>query len=144
MPRYIGKPLPRLEDKRFITGRGRYTNDIPPPDAAWAYVLRSPHAHARIISIDVEAARQKPGVLAILTAADYAKDGHKGVPHFANTSDAVEPQKPSFGGADLFVFEQPMLPLARDRVRYLGEPVVLVVAETLDRARDAAEAVEVE
>jgi carbon-monoxide dehydrogenase large subunit len=144
MPRYIGKPLPRLEDKRFITGRGRYTNDIPPTDAAWAYVLRSPHAHARIASIDVEAARQKPGVLAVLTAADYGRDGHKGIPHFANTADAVEPQKPSFGGADLFVFEQPQLPLAQDRVRYVGEPVVLIVGETLDQARDAAEAMEID
>jgi carbon-monoxide dehydrogenase large subunit len=144
MPRYIGKLVPRLEDQRLITGGGRYTNDIPPPGAAWAHVLRSPQAHARIVSIGTEAARRKPGVLAVLTAADYAQDGHKGVAHFANTADAVEPQKPSFGGADLFVFEQPQLPLARDRVRYVGEPVVLIVAETLEWARDAAEAVVVD
>ena len=57
MPRYIGKSIPRLEDERFVTGHGRYTNDIPPPDACFAYVLRSPHAHARIRAIRVEAAR---------------------------------------------------------------------------------------
>src|SRR5277367_936413 len=97
MPRYIGKPIPRLEDERLITGHGRYTNDIPPPDAAWAYVLRSPHAHARIAAIRVDHARARPGVLAVLTAADYERDGHKGISHFANTADAVEPQKPAFG-----------------------------------------------
>jgi carbon-monoxide dehydrogenase large subunit len=144
MPRFIGKPVPRLEDERFITGAGRYTNDIPPPGACWAYVLRSPHAHARILSVRVDAARGRPGVLAVLTAADYARDGHQGITHFANTADAIEPQKPSFGGADLFVFEQPQLPLAGDRVRYVGEPVALIVAETLEQARDAAEAIEID
>jgi carbon-monoxide dehydrogenase large subunit len=145
MPRYIGQSIPRLEDERFVTGRGRYTNDIPPPEACWAYVLRSPHAHARITAIRVEAARARPGVLAVLTAADYAADGHKGISHFANTADALEPQKPAFGGgADHFVFEHPQAVLAAARVRFVGEPVVLVVAQTLDAARDAAEAVEVD
>src|SRR5580704_5924847 len=123
MPRYIGKSIPRLEDERFVTGRGRYTNDIPPPDACWAYVLRSPHAHARIRAIQVEAARARPGVLAVLTASDYARDGHSGISHFANTADAVEPQKPAFGGGDQFVFEHPQAVLAAERVRFVGEPV---------------------
>jgi carbon-monoxide dehydrogenase large subunit len=144
MPRYIGKSIPRLEDERFVTGRGRYTNDIPPPDACWAYVLRSPHAHARIRAIQVEAARARPGVLAVLTAADYARDGHSGISHFANTADAVEPQKPAFGGGDQFVFEHPQAVLAAERVRFVGEPVALIVAQTLDQARDAAETVEVD
>jgi carbon-monoxide dehydrogenase large subunit len=144
MPRYIGEPIPRLEDERFLTGRGRYTSDIPPPDACFAHVLRSPHPHARIVSIRTEAARSRGGVLAVLTAADYARDGHRGVFHMPNTADAVEPEKPSFGGSDLFVFEQPQLPLAADRVRYVGEPVALIVAETLDQARDGAEAVEID
>src|SRR5207302_9413301 len=91
-----------------------------------------------------DAAQMRPGVLAVLTAADYARDGHKGIAHFANTADAVEPQKPSFGGADLFVFEQPQPVLAGDRVRYVGDPVALIVGETLDQARDAAEAIEVD
>ncbi|HWF97202.1 MAG TPA: xanthine dehydrogenase family protein molybdopterin-binding subunit, partial [Xanthobacteraceae bacterium] len=145
MPRFIGKSIPRLEDERFVTGRGRYTNDIPPPDACFAYVLRSPHAHARIRAIRIEPARACPGVLAILTAADYAADGHKGIAQFANTADAVEPQKPAFGGSpDHFVFEHPQAVLAGERVRYVGEPVALIVAQTLDQARDAAEAVEVD
>src|SRR5215469_1870566 len=145
MPRYIGQSIPRLEDERFVTGRGRYTNDIPPPDASLAYVLRSPHAHARIKAIRIDEARARPGVEAILTAADYAGDGHKGIFHFANTSDALEPQKPAFGGStDHFVFEQPQAVLASDRVRFVGEPVALVVAKRLDQARDAAEAVEVD
>jgi carbon-monoxide dehydrogenase large subunit len=145
MPRFIGKSIPRLEDERFVTGRGRYTNDIPPPDACWAYVLRSPHAHARIRAIRSEAARARPGVLAVLTAADYERDGHKGIPQFANTADAVEPQKPAFGGSpDHFVFEHPQAVLACERVRFVGESVALIVAQTLDQARDAAEAVEVD
>ena len=82
MPRYIGKPIPRLEDARLITGRGRYTDDIPPTDAAWAHMLRSPHAHARISAIHIDAARGRPGVLAVLTAADYQADGHKESPTF--------------------------------------------------------------
>jgi carbon-monoxide dehydrogenase large subunit len=145
MPRFIGKSIPRLEDERFVTGRGRYTNDIPPPDACWAHVLRSPHAHARIVAIRLDAARARPGVLAVLTAADYARDGHKGISHFANTSDAVEPQKPAFGASpDHFVFEHPQAVLAGERVRFVGEPVALIVAQTLDQARDAAEAIEVD
>jgi carbon-monoxide dehydrogenase large subunit len=145
MPRYIGQSIPRLEDERFVTGRGRYTNDILPPDGCWAYVLRSPHAHARVRAIGVEAARARPGVLAVLTADDYARDGHKGISHFANTADAIEPQKPAFGGsADHFVFEHPQPVLAGERVRFVGEPVVLIVAQTLDQARDAAERVEVD
>jgi carbon-monoxide dehydrogenase large subunit len=145
MPRFIGKSIPRLEDERFVTGRGRYTNDIPPPDACFAYVLRSPHAHAGIRSIRTETARARPGVLAVLTAADYAHDGHNGIPQFANTSDAIEPQKPAFGGsADHIVFDPPQAVLAAERVRYVGEPVALVVARTLAEARDGAEAVEVD
>jgi aerobic carbon-monoxide dehydrogenase large subunit len=145
MPRYIGKSIPRLEDERFVTGRGRYTNDIPPPGACFAYVLRAPHAHARIRSIQTESARACRGVLAVLTAADYAGDGHKGIPQSPNTADAVEPQKPAFGGsADHFVFERPQAVLAAERVRHVGEPVALIVARTLDEARDAAEAVAVD
>jgi aerobic carbon-monoxide dehydrogenase large subunit len=145
MARYIGKSIPRLEDERFVTGRGRYTNDIPPPDACWAYVLRSPHAHARIRAIRVEAARGCRGVLAVLTGADYERDGHKGISHFANTADALEPLKPAFGGSpDHFVFERPQAVLAGERVRFVGEPVALIVAQTLDEARDAAEAVQVD
>ena len=142
MSRYIGKSIPRFEDLRFVTGAGRYTNDIPPPDACWAYALRSPHAHARIKAINVAPARRR-GVLALLTAADYEGDGGKPIVHMANTADAIDPTRPSFGGApDHFVFEHPQPVLASDRVRYVGEIVALAVAETLDAARDAAERIE--
>jgi carbon-monoxide dehydrogenase large subunit len=145
MPRFIGKSIPRLEDERFVTGRGRYTNDIPPPDACFAYVLRSPHAHARIRAIRLDTACTRPGVLAVLTAADYERDGHNGISHFPNTADAIDPRKPAFGGSpDHFVFEHPQAVLAGERVRFVGEPVALIVAQTLDQARDAAEAVEVD
>jgi carbon-monoxide dehydrogenase large subunit len=145
MSRYIGKPIPRLEDRRFVTGNGRFTDDLVPADACWAYVLRSPHAHARVGAIRVEAARARTGVRAVLTAADYAGDGGKPIRHLANTSDAVDPQKSAFGiRADDFVFEQPQPVLAADRVRYVGEPVALVVADTLAQARDAAESIEIE
>jgi carbon-monoxide dehydrogenase large subunit len=145
MPRLIGQPIPRLEDRRLITGNGQYTNDIKPDDACWAHVVRSPHAHAGIAAIRTDAARAKPGVLAILTADDYARDGGQPIRHFANTADAVDPQKQAFGGApDHFVLEQPQHVLARDRVRFIGEPVALVVAATHEQARDAAEAVVVD
>jgi carbon-monoxide dehydrogenase large subunit len=145
MPRFIGKPIPRLEDQRFITGTGRYTNDIALAGACWAYVLRSPHAHARINAIHTDAARGRPGVLAVLTAADYARDGGKPIHHFANTGDAVDPQKSAFGGhPDHVVIEHPQPVLAGDRARFVGEPVALIVAETLDQARDAAEAINVD
>src|SRR5581483_1560522 len=144
MPRYIGQPIPRLEDRRLVTGNGRFTDDTAPADACWAHVLRSPHAHARILAIRVEAARARPGVRAVLTAADYAGDGGKPIRHLANTADAVDPQKSAFGiRADDVVFEQPQPVLAADLVRYVGEPVALVIADTLAQARDAAESIEV-
>ena len=81
MPRTIGQPLRRKEDLRLITGSGRYSDDVSLPGQAYAHVLRSPHAHARIRSIDTAAARAMPGVLAVLTGADVVADGLKEVPH---------------------------------------------------------------
>lgn len=141
----IGKPLPRLEDLRLVAGKGRYTDDIHPPDAAWAYVVRAPHAHAEIKRIDTRAAAKAPGVLAILTAADYRADGHRGIGHVAVPTTAHDAFKPSVVPTpDSPVFDQPHWPLAGDRVRYPGEGVAVVIAETLDQARDAAELVAVD
>ena len=81
MPQTIGQPLRRKEDLRLVTGRGRYSDDVSLPGQAYAYVLRSPHAHARIRGIDTAAARAMPGVLAVLTGADVKADGLKDVPH---------------------------------------------------------------
>src|SRR4029078_2734989 len=81
MPQSIGRPLRRKEDLRLLTGSGRYSDDVSLPGQAYAYVLRSPHAHARIRGVDTTAARAMPGVLAVLTGADVVADGLKEVPH---------------------------------------------------------------
>jgi carbon-monoxide dehydrogenase large subunit len=141
---YVGQPIPRREDERLITGRGRYTDDLAPPNACWAVVLRSPHPHALIGSIRVGAAKACTGVLAVLTHADYRADGLQPIPHYANPADAIDPQVPAFPPkSDLFVFENPQPVLAADKVRYVGEAVAVVVAETLAQARDASEKIEV-
>jgi carbon-monoxide dehydrogenase large subunit len=130
----VGQPVPRSEDPRFLTGRGRYVDDIAPPHAAQGYVLRSPHAHARLRRVATEAAKSVPGVLAVLTGADVAADALGGIP--------VVVTPVAWGGPP---GHQPLHPvLARDRVRHVGDPVAFIVAETLDAARDAAELVEVD
>jgi len=119
----------RLEDRRFLTGEGRYTADLAPKDALHAYVLRSPMAHAAILSVDVEAARTMEGVAGIWTGADLAGLGPLACPVEMTGRDGkryVEPFRPV---------------LARERVKFVGESVALVVAQTLAQARDAAEAI---
>src|SRR5262245_41415382 len=137
---YIGRPLPRLEDARLISGQGRYTDDTSFADQACAVFVRSTHPHARILAIDRAAARAMPGIIAVLAADDYAASGARGVMHNANPADTIDYKVKAFGkrGTPL---ELPHLPFAMDRVRYVGEPVALVVAATLAAARGAAEAV---
>ena len=123
----IGQSIKRKEDARFLTGRGQYTDDIVLPGQTWAVFVRSPHAHAKIRSIDAAAARQAPGVLAVLTGEDVAADGLGGLPcgwliHSKDGSPMVEPPHPA---------------LAQGKVRHAGDPVVMVVAETKAQARDA-------
>jgi carbon-monoxide dehydrogenase large subunit len=145
MVEQIGKALPRLEDLRLIKGEGRYTNDLSPDGACWSYVVRSPHAHAMLRGMNVDAARRCTGVLAVLTAQDYRADGLRPIRHAANPPDALDPNAPSFVPSPTTTaleWEQP--PLAEDRVRYVGEAIALVVAETLAAARDAAELVKVD
>jgi carbon-monoxide dehydrogenase large subunit len=143
--RYIGQPIPRLEDLRLVAGRGRYTDDLAPPDACWAYVVRSPHAHANVRAIRTDAAARKPGVRVVLTAADYDADGLKPIPHMPNAAGPVDATQMTFpAGPDGFVIDTLQAVLARDRVRYVGEAVALVVADTLAQAKDAAEAIEVD
>jgi carbon-monoxide dehydrogenase large subunit len=143
MPSLIGRSVPRREDLRLITGQGRYTDDLAPADAAVAFVLRSPHAHAAIRTVAVDEARRRPGVLAVLTGADYAADGMNPIPHQAN-APGIDGTQPSFANAgDQFAIEHAQPVLATDRVRYVGEAVALVVAQTLEQAKDAAEAVAV-
>jgi len=135
----FGQPLTRLEDDALLRGAGRFSDDHRLPNEARAVVLRSPHAHARIASLDATAARKMTGVLAVLTGEDIAVDGPGPVvseinlPSFPKTRPPPGPvRKP----------EQPVL--AQGRVRFVGEPVALIVAETEDAARDAAEAIEID
>ncbi|MDX3907632.1 MAG: xanthine dehydrogenase family protein molybdopterin-binding subunit [Pigmentiphaga sp.] len=141
----IGQPIPRLEDRRLVLGRGCYTDDLNEPGQAYAVFLRSPHAHARILAIDTGAAKGAPGVLAVLTAADYLEAGCKPIRHAANPPDANDVSQPWFRNTvDGFLFQNPQLPLAHDKVRHVGEAVVMVVAESAAQARDAAEMVQVD
>jgi len=130
----IGASVVRREDPRFLTGRGRFTDDVDLPGVTKAYVVRSPHAHARIAAIDAAAAREAEGVLAVLTGADVAGDGLGGLPCGAFP--------PAAAGARHY---RPVWPiLAADTVRHVGDRVALVVAETLAQAKNAAELVAVE
>ena len=134
----VGQPVRRTEDPRLLTGRGKFNDDLPRDGEAMSFVLRSPHAHADIRSIDTTAAKAMPGVLAVLTGQDLADDGigvFPGPPPFF-----AELTKPD--GSPLIY--PPQHALTSDRVRYVGDPVAFVVAETLDQARDAAEAIEVD
>jgi aerobic carbon-monoxide dehydrogenase large subunit len=130
----IGDAPRRREDRRFLTGRGQYLDDLKFDNLAHAVVLRSPYAHALIERIDAAAARAAPGVLAVLTAADAAADGLKPLRPGAETNTVT---------GERFNFEpQPLL--AADKVRHVGEAVALVVAETREQAQDAAELVAVD
>jgi aerobic carbon-monoxide dehydrogenase large subunit len=125
-----GAPL-RREDLRFLTGRGTYLDDLVFDDLAYGLVVRSPHAHARIVAIDVAAARAISGVLAVLTGIDAQKDGLNPMLPVAQANTRT---------GEPFVFApQPLL--ARERVRYAGEAIALIVAGSPTQALDAAECV---
>src|SRR5271165_1185184 len=129
-PLLKGQSLRRLEDARFLTGHGQFIEDIDEPGQAWMHVVRSPHAHAAIAGVDIEAARTSPGVLGVFTAADLADLG----PLPCNVPVAsLQP-----------MIVPPRFALAKDRARHVGDPVAFVVAETRDAARNAAEAVVVD
>ena len=140
----IGRPVRRKEDLRLLTGRGCYSDDVNLTGQAYAHFVRTPHAHAKIADIDVSDAEAAPGVLAVLTAADYLGDGHAALPHGAVPIDAIDPKKPAFVNLDgTAPFDAPNMPLADGTVRHVGEAVAMVVAETAAQARDAAERVDV-
>ncbi len=129
----IGQPVRRVEDRRFLVGRGRYVDDINLPRQAYGVALMSPHAHADIRAIDADAARAMPGVICVLTGSDLAADGIGSLPPSLMPED--------LGGPKGFRTLRPLL--AVDRVRHVGERVAFVVADTLAQARDAAEAIDV-
>jgi aerobic carbon-monoxide dehydrogenase large subunit len=130
----IGQPVRRVEDRRFITGRGNYLDDISVSRQAQAFMLRSPHAHARIRAIDSSAALSAPGVVGVFTGDDLARDGIGTIPCLSavtnrDGSPSVVPPHPA---------------IARDRVRHVGDTVAMVVAESASAARDAAELIAVD
>jgi aerobic carbon-monoxide dehydrogenase large subunit len=143
---FVGRPLPRFEDLRLVRGAGHYTDDFAYPHQAYAVFVRSPYAHARILSIDTSAARQAPDVLGVLTGTDYAADGYGPISHMATMpSDAVRPQVPGFHYPENqppFQTAQP--PFVTDRVRHVGEIIAVVIAESAAGAQDAADLVEVD
>ncbi len=128
---YIGEALLRDEDDRFTTGRGEYVDDIALPETAYLAMVRSPHAHALIRSVAVDEALALPGVLAVLTAADWDAAGYGGLPSF----HAV----PFDDGRPMNEVTRPVL--VGDKARMVGDPVAAVIAETHNRALDGAEAV---
>ena len=130
----IGDSPKRREDQRFVTGQGAYLDDLHFEKLVHAVFVRSPHAHALIRSIEISAAQKAPGVLAVLTAADTKADGLKSLRPYAEANVQT---------GERFIFdEQPLL--AADKVRFAGETVAMVVAETLAQALDAAELVEID
>ncbi len=130
----VGQSVRRVEDPRLVQGLGRYSDDVSLSREAYATIVRSPHAHARILSIDTSAARGAPGVVGVLTGADLAADGVGNLPVDGSRkrrdgSPALRPPRPA---------------LVRDRVRHVGDAVALVVAETRQQAADAAALVAVD
>jgi aerobic carbon-monoxide dehydrogenase large subunit len=139
--RFIGKPLPRKEDERLITGKGRFTDDFNLDGQAYAVMVRSPHPHARIVAIDSTRAKAMPGVLGVFTGADCIADKIGPVPHDPVPKTKFDMKLTGPGGTAVFAGPHALLPA--DKVRHVGEAVVMVVAETKAQAMDAAEAVEV-
>src|SRR5216684_8525069 len=130
----IGQSVSRFEDPRLLRGGGRYVDDMVLPRMAFGNVLRSPHAHARIRSIDTAKAKAAPGVVAVLTGADWQASGFGDLP--------VPGGMKRRDGAPLY---RPAFPaLVKDRVRWVGDYVAFVVAETLHQAMDAAELITVD
>jgi carbon-monoxide dehydrogenase large subunit len=128
---HIGRSLRRLEDARFLTGQGRYVDDIAVSGQLYGFVLRSPHGHASVEGIDAAAARAMLGVHGVFTAGDLDADGIGTLPCIARVATVAPMIVP------------PRRALARDRVRHIGDPVAFVVADTVQQARDAAERVDV-
>src|SRR5262249_27451948 len=142
---FIGRGMPRFEDLRFVRGSGNYTDDVSVPEQTYPAFVRAPHAHARIVAIDTSAARRRPGVLAVLVGEDYTGDGHIGMAHLPNPADANDVKIPTFAPTpERKIFDQLHLPLAIGCVRFVGEAVAMVVAQTPAAAREGAEAVVIE
>jgi carbon-monoxide dehydrogenase large subunit len=130
----IGQSIPRIEDPRLLRGHGRYSDDVTLPRQVYARLVRSPHAHAALRGIDVTAARSAPGVVAVLTGVELEKDGVGTLP-----GDGSRKRRDGTPAVST-----PRRALAIDRVRHVGEPVVMVIAETAAQAADAADFVRID
>jgi hypothetical protein len=130
----IGQSISRFEDARLLRGEGRFIHDVHAADEAYLVLVRSPHAHARIRSIDLVQARAAAGVVGVLTGEDLIADG-------LGTPEVTFPRKRPDGSP---VFWRPHTGLTTGHVRYVGDPVVAVVADSLQRAKDAAELVAID
>src|SRR6201997_910911 len=130
----IGMPVRREEDFRLLSGTGRYVDDVKEANEAHGYVVRSPHAHARIAALDIGRARTAAGVLCVLTGEDLTRRG------LGTLMPAVRRRRRN--GRPSFVCRQPLL--AADRVRYVGDPVAFIVAESINQAKDAAELIDID
>jgi carbon-monoxide dehydrogenase large subunit len=135
----IGQPVPRKEDLRFVAGKGRYTDDFDAEGQAYASMIRSPHAHAVIRSIDTQEALRVPGVLAVLTGADFIADRMNPIP---NKAFSLHPAEMPLVNTDATpAFNVPDYPLPADKARFVGEAIVMVIAESIAAAKDGAERV---
>ncbi|HUB16252.1 MAG TPA: xanthine dehydrogenase family protein molybdopterin-binding subunit [Acetobacteraceae bacterium] len=139
-PTGIGQSVRRREDPRLLSGNGRYSDDLNLPDQAYAIMLRSPHAHARLGTIETAAACAMPGVLAVLTGQDMLADGLHPIPHAVWSRHPAELYLPNSDGTQAFIPSHYCM--ATEEVRHVGEIVAVVVAETLAAAKDAAEHVQ--
>ena len=137
----IGQPVRRREDFRLLTGKGCYSDDFNFPDQVYGVMVRSPHAHATIRSIDTTAAATAPGVLAVLTGRDLLADGLKPIPHSVGTRHPADITLENKDGSPPFI--PPHFPMTADEARHCGEIVAMVVATTVAAAKDAAELVAV-
>jgi aerobic carbon-monoxide dehydrogenase large subunit len=138
----IGQPVRRREDFRLLTGKGCYSDDFSFPEQAYAVMVRSPHAHAHVRSIDTREAETAPGVLAVLTARDMLDDGLQAIPHSVGTRHPADITLENRDGSPPFI--PPHFPMTAEEARHCGEIVAMVVAATLAAAKDAAELVNVD
>jgi carbon-monoxide dehydrogenase large subunit len=138
----IGQPVRRKEDWRLLTGQGCFSDDVNLPDQAYAVMVRSPHAHARIASIDVAPALAVPGVVAVLTGRDLVADRVKPIPHKQWSYHPAEIPLQNKDGAPVFAAAH--LPMPADKARFVGEAVAMVIADSIAAAKDGAERVAID
>jgi carbon-monoxide dehydrogenase large subunit len=138
----IGQPLRRFEDSRLVLGKGSFGDDVFPENLTHAVVVRSVHAHAKLLKVDVEAAKAAPSVLGALTGKDYVADGLQPMPLKPEARTPPDIKLTNADGSGAFLPKY--YPLALDRVRFVGEGIVWIVAETLNDAKSAAELVAIE